>query len=228
MAVKDYLKMPELELPAWFTNFSQRLPVHQMTLGLSQTDIDQVNADTAIVQVSVQGAATYKDQLAAWVAFKNGELYGAAGGPTPELPSPPPLAAVAVPPGIISRTRQFVQRIKSTANYTTVIGQDLRIIGDEETPPAEIKPQCSVKPLPNFQAEISFVKAGYDGVTIESQRGSETTWQQIAIDLHSPYVDNRGPLTAGQPEERRYRLRYLDHDVPVGLYSDTIAATVGP
>lgn len=228
MAVKNYLRMPETELPAWFNNLKLKLPVYQMTLGLSQSDLDQVNADAAVVQFAVDGVATLKAQLKAQVEFKNTELDGPLGGPTPEAPIPSTLAASPVAPGILPRTRELVRRIKAHPGYTPVIGEELRIIGDEETPPAETKPQASVEPQPNYQARISFVKAGYDGVVIESQRGSEMTWQQIGIDMHSPYLDSRGPLTPGQPEERRYRLRYLDHDVPVGIYSDTISATVGP
>jgi hypothetical protein len=41
----------------------------------------------------------------------------------------------------------------------------------------------------------------------------------------SPFVDARPPLAAGQPEMRRYRLRYVDHDEPVGDYSDVIVVT---
>ncbi len=32
-------------------------------------------------------------------------------------------------------------------------------------------------------------------------------------------------LVAGQPEERRYRLRYRANDVPVGEYSDIFVVT---
>jgi hypothetical protein len=64
-------------------------------------------------------------------------------------------------------------------------------------------------------------------VDIESQRGAETTWTYLAFDSSSPYLDNRPPLAAGTPEQRRYGMRYRDHDVPVGLFSDTPTVTVG-
>ncbi len=43
----------------------------------------------------------------------------------------------------------------------------------------------------------------------------------------SPYLDNRPPLVPDQPEERRYRLRYRDNDLPVGDYSDIYVVTAG-
>jgi hypothetical protein len=75
---------------------------------------------------------------------------------------------------------------------------------------------------------ITFAKRGTGGVDIETQRNNEMTWTHLAFDSFSPYIDNRPPLTAGQSEQRRYRLRYRDSDVPVGLFSDTLSVTVGP
>ena len=54
----------------------------------------------------------------------------------------------------------------------------------------------------------------------------ETAWTLLGQDNFSPYLDGRALLVAGQPEERRYRLRYLDGDELVGEYSDVMAVTV--
>ena len=132
-----------------------------------------------------------------------------------------------VAPGIIRRTRDLVLRIKAHPNYTEVIGEDLGIIGAEQSPAAEVKPVGTAAALPNHEVKITFVKAGHDGVDVESQRAAETTWTYLAFDGFSPYVDNRPPLVVGQPEERRYRLRYRDNDVPVGEYSDIFVVTAG-
>jgi hypothetical protein len=108
------------------------------------------------------------------------------------------------------------------------MGADLGLIGPSPSPPAEIKPTGSATALPNFAAQITFVKAGHDGVDIETQRGAETAWTYLAFDSSSPYIDNRPPATAGQSEQRRYRMRYRDNDVQVGVFSDTLSVTVGP
>jgi len=121
-----------------------------------------------------------------------------------------------------------VQRIKAHPAYTEAMGADLGLIGPSPSPPAQIKPTGSVTALPNFTAQITFVKAGHDGVDIETQRGAETAWTYLAFDSSSPYIDNRPPATAGQAEQRRYRMRYRDNDVQVGVFSDTLTVTVGP
>jgi hypothetical protein len=81
--------------------------------------------------------------------------------------------------------------------------------------------------LPNFTASIAFVKSGHDGVDIESQRGAESARTYVAFDSSSPYIDNRPPATAGRAEQRRYRLRYRDNDIHVGVFSNTVMVTVG-
>jgi hypothetical protein len=47
-------------------------------------------------------------------------------------------------------------------------------------------------------------------------------------DRFSPYLDSREPLVAGQPEVRRYRIRYLVGDEPVGKYSAVASVTTVP
>ena len=42
------------------------------------------------------------------------------------------------------------------------------------------------------------------------------------------WIDTRPPLVAGQPEVRRYRIRYLEGDDPVGLYSSVVSVTTIP
>jgi hypothetical protein len=42
---------------------------------------------------------------------------------------------------------------------------------------------------------------------------------------NSPYLDGRAPLVANQPEQRRYRARFVDDDLPVGDWSDVVEVT---
>ena len=48
------------------------------------------------------------------------------------------------------------------------------------------------------------------------------------MDTSSPYLDSRDPLAVGVPELRRYRLRYIKSDAPIGDYSDVITVTTTP
>ncbi len=226
MAKDDWLPSREDELLPWFNNFNTKLPGYAVTLDLSAGDLAAVAADSAMVPFAINGVAIFKAEQREWVDFKNLELYGPVGGPTPAVPTVPTTTDPAlVAPGIIRRIRDLVLRIKAHPNYTEVIGEDLGIIGAEQTEPDQVKPDGQAQALPNHEVRITFVKRGHDGVDVESQRAAETAWTYLAFDGFSPYVDNRPPLTASQPEERRYRLRYRDSDVPVGEYSDIFVVT---
>lgn len=228
MAKDDWLPGREDELLPWFNNFNTKLPGYAVTLDLNPGDLTTVADDTAMVEYAINGVAIFKAEQKEWVDFKNLELYGPFGGPTPGAPTVPTITPpTLVAPGIIRRTRDLVLRIKAHPNYTEVIGEDLGIIGPEQAPALEVKPDGKAEVLPNHEVRITFVKAGHDGVDVESQRAAEVTWTYLAFDGFSPYVDNRPPLVADQPEERRYRLRYRDNDVPVGEYSDVYVVTAG-
>ena len=135
-------------------------------------------------------------------------------------------AAICVPRGV----RRYPKVCNRPAGWLKcpAWGAELGIIDAEETPPSVIKPTGAAKTLPNFAAEVSFAKGGFDGVDLERQRAAETAWTYLAFDSVSPYIDTRPPLVANQAEQRRYRLRYRDVDVPVGEFSDTLSVTVGP
>jgi hypothetical protein len=228
MAKADYLPSREDELIPWLNNFISKLPTYQTALGLTALELSEVQGEIAAVDASIMGVAQARAEAAEWVAFKNLELYGPVGEPTPLTPSLPPIAVSPRAPGILVRLRALVQRIKSHPVYTAAMGADLGIIGAEQSPPAEIKPTGTATAEPAFTARITFVKKNFDGVDIESQRNNEMTWTYLAFDAFSPYIDNRPALVAGQSEQRRYRMRYRESDVPVGLFSDTLTVTVGP
>ena len=103
--------------------------------------------------------------------------------------------------------------------------EDLGIIGADHPAAGTIKPEGKALALPKHEVRITFVKSGHAGVDVEGQRAAETDWTHLAFDGYSPYIDNRPPLVPGQPEQRRYRLRYRDRDTPVGEYSDIFVVT---
>jgi hypothetical protein len=82
--------------------------------------------------------------------------------------------------------------------------------------------------MPNSATRIDWMKGKFDGVDVESQRGDEIDWTKLGRDFRSPFEDERPPLAAGKPEERRYRLRYLINDKPVGEWSDVIVVITKP
>lgn len=63
---------------------------------------------------------------------------------------------------------------------------------------------------------------------LRSKRAFETVWVLLASDRFSPFVDVRPPLVVGTPETRRYRIRYLDGDTPIGNFSPVVTVTTVP
>jgi len=53
-------------------------------------------------------------------------------------------------------------------------------------------------------------------------------WEMLAIDLASPYLDERDLLVPGQPELREYRLQWYDAHGPNGDFSPVQTITVSP
>ena len=226
MSKSPWLPYREDELLPWFNNFNTKLPSYTTVLDLSAGDVTSVADDAAMLVFAIDGVAIHKAEQKEWVDFKDLELYGSPALPSPAVPMEPVLVSpTLVAPGIIGRVRALVARIKAHPNYTEVIGEDLGIIGAESPATGTIKPEGQALALPKHEVRISFVKSGHEGVDVESQRAAETDWSYLAFDGYSPYVDNRPPLVGGQPEQRRYRLRYRDKDTPVGEYSDIFVVT---
>ena len=123
-------------------------------------------------------------------------------------------------------TRTLANRLKAHANYTTALGEQLGIVGPEDTTDlTSAKPTLKAAAVAPGSVTVSFNKSVSSGVRILSKRASETSFSFLAIDTESPYVDTRPNLAAG-PETRQYQAQYLTGDDTIGLMSDTLNVTV--
>jgi hypothetical protein len=221
---KPYFPTTESSLANWLANFAAKLPTHANSLAISGADVAAAQDDCNYLRylindvlpqrrAEIHELTQYKDLI------KNGPI-GSALTPLPTmatLPPPPPV----VYPGVITRLRGLIQRIKNHYNYTISIGQDLGIEGAEDISPLGV-PTFKAIAMPNHEVRLEWKKGKSDGVLIESQRGNETTWTLLGVDHYSPYTDGREPLVPGQIEIRKYRMRYLDGDTPVSDWSDVV------
>jgi hypothetical protein len=143
----------------------------------------------------------------------------------PVYPAVPPLFTPTA--GMFDQIIAQAERIRNTVGYTTALGEDLGIIGPGTTPPLG-DPTMTATALPNSEVRLDWVKSTSDGVLVEGQRAGEVTWTNLGTDRFSPFVDGRAPLVVGQPEVRKYRIRYLDGDDPVGNFSAVVTVTTVP
>jgi hypothetical protein len=213
----------------WFANYSSKLGGYAGTFGLTPAQIASVVADNLALAAALNAHAASKAETKSWGDFKDLELYGPIGGPTPPVPDGIPAVGISpVPPGIIPRARKMANFIKNHPNYTTSIGEDLGFIAPAAAPvPGDAQPTGKATAQGSFQVLLEWVKGKFDGVDIETQREGECGWTYLAFDSFSPYLDTRPPAALGKPEVRRYRMRYRRKEEAVGVWSDVIEVLVG-
>ena len=85
------------------------------------------------------------------------------------------------------RVRALARRLKGHANYTEALGQQLGIIGPEDsTDLSTAKPTLTGTALPHGATEIGFNKSASQGVNIYCQRGTEAAPVFLARDTTAP------------------------------------------
>jgi hypothetical protein len=225
----------DTELALWLNNFSTSFAAHAASLGFAEADVNVVKADASMLNYLVgELLPTYKSALQSRTSYKNLIMSGPVGSPGGSLPPPPATgpAPTAVPPGIVPRLRNLVQRIQLAPGYNEAVGRDLGLNGQDGRGPAA--PDSTAKPALKARSngpgavQVDFSKEKFDGVLIESRRAGEADWQSLGTDSYSPYVDDRPPSETGKPEVRQYRARYVLRDQPTGDWSDIVTATFVP
>lgn len=158
-----------------------------------------------------------------WTTFKN----ILRDGPVSETPNPPALPELgtvpALPPGIVPRLLDLVNRIKAAPKYTEAIGEDPGIVG-----PETLSDILSVKPILTIRfvaghPEIVWKKQGLTSLEIQVDRG--TGWTFLPMDTVPNYLDT-APIPP-TPAVWRYKAVYRLNDNAVGQWSDIATITVG-
>ncbi len=126
--------------------------------------------------------------------------------------------------------RSLVRRVKAAPAYTVATGRLLGIeVGGDATAQSTVgggpRPDLEATSVVHGEVVLTFIKNGFSGVEIESQRGTEPAFTFLARDTQAPYIDTR-PSLAEAPETRRYRARYLHNDTVTADYSDVLVVTV--
>lgn len=216
----------------WLTNYASKVNAHAAALGLLATSsIADAKWLGYVLSLWLENVRTFGTGASQYVYILQNGLTGGSSFPTPAfVNTTPPAGVVAVQAGLLPRLFKFVQDIKEAPLYTTVIGEDLGIIG---------VPVTNGQPSPVFTLEVSggescdcvevgFQKFTHQGVAIDSRRGGEEGFSFLANDTSRPFLDVRPLLVPGVPEVREYRLRFWDRGVANGEWSETADVTVGP
>jgi len=217
MKKKPYFPKALAKLVLWYANFRTKLPVHAATLGLTPGEVLEAQHDCtdgeAVINAVIQLIAD-KEELVQW---KDILLEGPLGTPLGAMPTPGglPVPAPATTAGINIRLRKLVTQIKTKTNYNDSIGEDLKIIGAEQTIDiATSKPQLTVSKAPSgWQFDFNLHNF-FDGVNIYRKRPNAQNFSFLALDTATPYID-----TDAQVNGTEYYAFYVLSETEVGLQS---------
>lgn len=233
MSRKPYFPDTVSQRPEWFGNFATQLPLANATLNLEATLVTARVADAKYCEFASGAWLTWARECGPQATGVIETLYSGTSDGAFALPAfvPPTLPAgvVAVPAGALRRIQDFVGQIKLQAGYTDSIGHQLKIIGETDTT-EHLWPDFNLVQERGDGCQcvkIRFKKYRHPGVVIHSRRGTGG-WEMLAIDLASPYLDERDLLVPGQPELREYRLQWYDAHGPNGDFSPVQTITVSP
>jgi hypothetical protein len=220
----------EADRLVWLQNYALKIATCVGTAGVTADDVELAEGWLAAYQWIVtcsRQARTLQKQINSWKTTF-------ADGPEVEPLSPSnQIAAFPDPPAFTPTAGMFAQlvrqaeRIRNTNGYTVAMGENLGIVPPHTSPTLGV-PRLKVGVEPGSVVSIKWVKGKAHALLIESQRASEGGWTVLGTDTVSPYVDARPPLVDDQPEVRRYRVRYLMNDEPVGFYSPVVSVTTTP
>ncbi len=203
MARQDYIPASDPEFQTWFQNYKAQVAALAATFNLTAGEVTAVETDFTSFQTKLNTLNTRKAEQQAAAADKT-TTRGA----------------------VVGRARALANRFKAHPNFTPALGQQLDILGPEDTTDlTTAKPTLKATAINVGAVTIGFNKSVSSGVRILSKRGTEIGFSFLAIDTASPYVDTRANLAAG-PELRQYQAQYLVSDDPIGLVSDTLNVTV--
>ena len=198
MAKKDYIPAELGALRLWLVNYRAELIAKKAILGITDADFNtRINfIDLLIAKLDSNTTAQQAAQ---------GERQGLNAQKTASL----------------TNIRAGAQRDKKSVTYTTEIGEDMGIIGDEDSIDENTAKPILTGKKKETGYEISFSLLGhFDAVKIFRTRpGGIKTF--IAIDTSSPYLDAE-PMVNGTI----YTAWFMMGDDTVGLESNALTVSI--
>lgn len=227
MAKNYYLPADDSGKADLLEHFAAKLPQYAKILEISAADLASAQADAAAFRNTLQGQQRAQANAQQWTALKNLLRDGGTGSAAPPAAAPTPPSVPEVPPGVIPRFTAQATRIKNHKNYTPAIGQDLGIVGAEQTvDPSAWKPVLGIKTQAG-RPTVAWTKGGADALEIWVDRGDGPGFAFLAIDLKPDYPDSFPLPAPGTSALWKYRAIYRLGDDQVGQWSDVISVTVG-
>ena len=225
--VSYYLPSSDPGKAEFLDNLALKIGGYETLLGLTTEDVTSVQDDAAMFRYVLDMQEAYKTFKQDLTKYKNMLRDGAPGplGPIPVgpvMPSPPTL----VDKNIFKRIRKLVDRIKAAPAYNNAIGEDLGIVGDEQTPDIlGLKPDLKSR-LEAGRVLIMWTKGHTEGIDIYVDRQDGAGFVFLATDTKPNYLDTHVLPEGVESAVYEYKAIYRIDDEQVGQFSDPIRVTV--
>lgn len=221
-------------IAAWFHNFVQHLKIHFQELGLTQADIDELEAEKEFMQAVHAWTAFLNEHEKTYLALRNDAWLGCAKeavekidmAPQPTLPTGMP---AAVRPGILVRLKKMILLLRVHPNMTPALASLLGIL---PFPKGAVNDRTSFVPALTGQIiqgrpVLDCLLYEYAGYELARSIGNLDQFTVFDKSVGKPITDT-APLPPNvSAEVRNYRARMLNSfNQPIGPWSNIVSLTV--
>ncbi|MES2512860.1 MAG: hypothetical protein V4580_01895 [Bacteroidota bacterium] len=229
MSNMTYIPSTDAEKGIWLANFTLKLQLYAIVLGITTAELAAIQKDNAMYQYVINLIEAFRQNLSSLTGYKN-MLKHAVGqqhiGAVPVLPTMP-TAPVAVAEGVFDRIPKLVARMKNSSNYNETIGSDLGIISPAVTPVDidSLQPDLTIK-LDVGRPHIKWVKGYSDAIDLYVDRNDGTGFTLLGRLLKNECIDIVSLAPTKLLDEWSYKAVYVIGNSQVGLYSKVTAVLV--
>jgi hypothetical protein len=221
MAHAKYIPTSDANKVMWLNNFTIKLNLYASTLGISNTELNSLQNDTALFSYIVNLMELYYTNYLNLAGYKNMMKFAEGQQHLSFIPKLPPLPTepTLVPEGIFDRVSKLVKRIKASTTYNDHIGSDLGIVAPTESVDVTTM-QPNIKITLNVgKPYLKWTKGKAEALDLYVDRNDGQSFTYIGRFLHAEYLD----VTDLDPDkiydEWHYKGIYVKADKQVGLYS---------
>lgn len=222
----------EADVDIILQTWALKAPNHKTRYNLTNEQLAQISDDSIVYTYTRLARQILEDEKAEFSAWKLNMFDGDPNGASEPFPTVtfPVMPATANPPkpGIEKRNQELYNYFKNHPNRTAESLADLSITDapSQSISPDDLKPNGTVKAMPDDKVEITFNKQGQKACRWQMRRG-EGDWSVVGDPTGSPFTDETASV-GGNPEKREYRGIYLKDNKPFGQYSDILTVFTTP
>ncbi len=193
---------------------------HASALSITSAEVATLDADVAITEYIANFTLRLADRKMAYSAYASTMMNSDHAG-TPPLPVFDsfnlPESGVA---GVFPRLRRLVKKIKSSANYTLQIAEDLGlvILSPVPEPAPMFKPVVTASALVDDEISVKFKKGRFSGAELQWRLQGQSQWTSSGNFYSSP-IKIKSPIDDGAAGVVELRIRMVKGNLPVTNYS---------